>query len=66
MIAKEADYIAMCIVMGLLIEEAYTIDEGIGITCQTNHSVRNIEKYPRYQENIMKLNKDLKKFVEEQ
>jgi hypothetical protein len=60
---KEAKYIAECILNGLLIEENFYIHE-IGIANNQNHSVRNIEEYPRYKEDIRELNLALAKFIE--
>jgi hypothetical protein len=37
--------------------------EGVGITNNQNHSVRNVEKYPRYRDDVVILNKALKGFV---
>lgn len=52
-----SDYIARCIVSGLVIEGEYTQADGIGITCTQNHCVRNVEKHPRYRGDVSKLNK---------
>lgn len=60
---KEAKYIAECIINGLLIEGYFYIHE-VGIANNQNHSIRNIEKYPRYRDDIMELNLALKKFIE--
>lgn len=59
---KHSDYIAKCIVEGLEMENNFSELPGIGITCNQNHSVRNILKYPRYKEDVITLNKDLQAF----
>ncbi|NDV68287.1 Imm19 family immunity protein [Dysgonomonas sp. 25] len=64
MFAEHADYIAKCIVNGLIIEEPFYNESNIGIVCNTNHSVRNITKYPHYKEDVIELNEALKSFVE--
>ena len=60
---KEATYIAYCIVNGLRIEEAFFEQQGIGILNHQNHSVRNIGKYPAYENEVKMLNLSLKLFV---
>lgn len=58
---QSAEYISKCILNGLVIEELfYEVDE-VGTVNNQNHSVRNIRKYPRYRENVVELNKVLKK-----
>ncbi|HAF37288.1 MAG TPA: hypothetical protein DCG88_25530 [Sphingobacterium sp.] len=50
-----------CILNGLLIDEVFFELDEVGTVNNQNHSVRNIRKYPRYKENIIELNKILKK-----
>ena len=64
MFAEQADYIAKCIVNGLIIEEPFYNEPNVGIVCNANHSVRNITKYPRYKEDVIELNETLKSFIE--
>jgi hypothetical protein len=54
-----SEYIADCILNGLIMESPFQEITGIGITNSQNHSVRNITAYPRYQEDVVKLNKVL-------
>lgn len=61
---KDADYIAKCIVNGLLMEGIFFQQNPIGIVNNQNHSVRNIEKYPMYKEDVIQLNADLKKLTQ--
>jgi len=56
-------YVAKCIANGLVIEGVFEEVQDIGLTSHTNHSVRNIEKYPRYTEDVIALNKALKGFL---
>lgn len=60
----DATYIAYCIVNGLIIEQGFFIQNDFGIVNQQNHSVRNIEQYPSYQNNVKELNIALSKFME--
>jgi len=62
---KNAEYITKCILNGLTIDEQFFEQDEVGIVNHHNHSVRNIEKYPRYREDVIELNKILKKIVEE-
>jgi hypothetical protein len=62
---KNAEYIAKCILNGLLIEGQFSKQDEVGIVNNQNHSVRNIEKYPRYKEDVIELNRTLKKLVDE-
>jgi len=62
---ENAEYIAKCILNGLTIEEPFFEQAEVGIVNNQNHSVRNIEKYPRYREDVIELNKILKKIVKE-
>ena len=55
------EYIAQCILNGLIIEEPFFVQNEVGIVNNQNHSVRNTEKYPRYIEDVIELNKILKK-----
>lgn len=54
-----SEYIANCILNGLIMDSTFQETDGIGITNSENHSVRNIVKYPRYQEDVKELNKIL-------
>ena len=60
---KEAIYIAYCIVNGLVIDEPFFEQKDIGTVNHQNHSVRNIEKYPNYLDDVIALNVALSKFV---
>jgi len=60
----DATYIAYCIVNGLIIDQSFFIQNDFGIVNQQNHSVRNIEQYPSYQNNVKELNIALSKFME--
>ena len=64
MYAEQSDYIAKCIVNGLIVVEPFYTIQNIGIVSNTNHSVRNITKYPRYKDDVCELNKALKIFSE--
>lgn len=64
MFAEQSDYIAKCIVNGLMVDNPFYTIQNIGTVSNTNHSVRNITKYPRYKEDVLELNKALKAFVE--
>lgn len=61
---KNAEYIANCILNGLKIEGEFFEQNEVGIVNNQNHSVRNIEKYPSYAEDVTKLNGILKDLVE--
>ena len=61
--SKKSNYITRCIVSALVIEGAYAEIAAIGTTCTQPHSVRNIEKYPRYKDDVIKLNQILMKLV---
>ncbi|SFD55547.1 Imm19 family immunity protein [Flavobacterium phragmitis] len=54
---SHSEYIADCILNGLVIESGFLEIEGVGITNNQNHSVRNVEVYERYKESIIELNK---------
>ena len=56
---SHSEYIANCILNGLIMDSTFQETDGIGITNNENHSVRNIIKYPRYQEDVKELNKIL-------
>ncbi len=58
---QNAEYISKCILNGLLIDELFFEIDEVGTVNNQNHSVRNIRKYPRYRENVIELNKVLKK-----
>ena len=60
----KAGYIAECILTGLKTDGQFFKQEGVAIVNTENHSVRNIETYPRYTEDVMKLNDMLKKLVD--
>ncbi len=56
---KESNYIAECITKGLVMNGEFYNDENVGVVNNQNHSVRNIEKYPRYKDSVIRLNKIL-------
>lgn len=60
---NHAEYIAECILNGIIIEKPFFVQNGIGLVNHQNHSLRNIEKYPRYQDDVIKLNAILHKFL---
>lgn len=62
--SEHSDYIAKCIVNGLIIDKPFHSIENIGTVNEENHSVRNIIKYSRYKKDVIELNKALKAFVE--
>ena len=64
MYAEQSDYIAKCIVNGLIVDNAFYTIQNVGIVSDTNHSVRNITKYPRYKDDVSELNKALETLVE--
>jgi hypothetical protein len=66
MYAEQSDYIAKCIVNGLIVDKPFYTIQDVGIVSDTNHSVRNITKYPRYKDDVVELNKALETFVEKQ
>lgn len=53
---EHAEYIAECILAGLIIDKNFSTIDGVGIVNSQNHSVRNIEKYPRYIDEVKALN----------
>lgn len=53
---KHANYIAECILECLIINDDFATIDGVGIVNSQNHSVRNIEKYPRYTNDVTNLN----------
>ncbi|WP_324024604.1 Imm19 family immunity protein [Maribacter sp. BPC-D8] len=57
---NQSEYISECIANGLVMHGEFYTDEKIGIVNNQNHSVRNINKYPDYRENVLKLNNTLK------
>ncbi|KAF2509110.1 Imm19 family immunity protein [Flavobacterium foetidum] len=63
MFSKQSDYIAKFIVNGLIVDKPFYTNQDIGIVNDTNHSVRNITKYPRYKDDVIELNKALETFV---
>lgn len=54
-----SEYIADCILNGLVMQSSFKEIEEIGLTNNENHSVRNITDYPRYKEDVITLNKIL-------
>lgn len=61
---EKSEYIAECIVNGLVMDEEFYITE-VGVINNQNNSVRNINKYNRYRDNIIELNLGLNHFIEE-
>lgn len=57
-----SEYIADCILNGLIMKSPFVETAEIGITNNQNHSVRNIAAYPRYIEDVIELNKALSPF----
>lgn len=55
-----SEYIANCILNGLVMESSFQETAEMGITNNENHSVRNIIKYPRYQEDVTEINRILR------
>lgn len=60
---RDAPYLANCITNGLIVEDGYSNHKDIGTVNSQNHSVRNVEKYPRYTNEVKQLNIALNKFV---
>lgn len=56
---SHSEYLADCILNGLIMESPFQETAGIGLTNNQNHSVRNITDYPRYKEEVTELNKTL-------
>lgn len=56
---ERSDYIADCLLNGLIMQSPFQEIEEIGLTNNENHSVRNITDYPRYKEDVIALNKIL-------
>jgi hypothetical protein len=56
---SHSEYLSNCILNGLIMDAPFHEIAGIGITNNENHSVRNVIKYPRYQEEVRALNKIL-------
>jgi len=56
---SHSEYIANCILNGLIMESSFQETAEIGLTNNENHSVRNIKKHPRYEEDVKKLNRIL-------
>lgn len=54
-----SEYIANCILNGLIMESPFEEKPEIGLTNNQNHSIRNITDYPRYKEDVIALNKIL-------
>lgn len=61
--SEHAEYLARCIVNGLVIEGTFSDTPGIGITSETLHCVRNVAWYPENTESVLELNKALASFV---
>ena len=59
---SHSEYIANCILNGLIMDSSFQETDEIGITNNENHSVRNVIKYTRYQEDVKELNKILHSF----
>lgn len=55
-----SNYIADCLLNGLIMQSPFNEIEGVGLTNNENHSVRNVTGYPRYLEDVVELNKILK------
>ena len=67
MFSGHEQFIAKCIVNGLLISgEGFKETENVGITSDQDNCVRNIEKYQRYRDAVIELNRVLSSFVAEQ
>jgi len=58
-----SNYIADCLLNGLIMQSPFEEIEEIGLTNNENHSVRNVTAYPRYQEDVIELNKILKQYL---
>ncbi|MCX5467351.1 Imm19 family immunity protein [Acinetobacter nematophilus] len=50
------DYIASCLVNGLVLQQDFYLDESVGVCNHQNHSIRNIEQCTHAVEHIQKLN----------
>lgn len=59
---SHSEYIADCILNGLIMITPFQETPGIGLTNKQNHSVRNITDYPRYEDDVRELNKTLISF----
>ena len=55
-----SNYIADCLLNGLIMQSSFNEIEGVGLINNENHSVRNVTGYPRYLEDVVELNKILK------
>ncbi|MDR2736262.1 MAG: immunity protein 19 [Gracilibacteraceae bacterium] len=62
MFADHSDYIARCICNGLVIEGRFSVVEGVGLTNNQNHSLRNVTKYTYNRDHLVALNQALKDF----
>lgn len=58
----QSEYIADCILNGLIMESPFQETDEIGLINTQNHSVRNVTAYPRYREDVIELNKVLASF----
>lgn len=58
-----SNYIADCLLNGLIMQSSFGKIKGIGLANNENHSVRNLTTYPRYQEDVIELNKILKQYL---
>ena len=58
-----SNYIAYCLLNGLIMQSPFEEIEEIGLANNENHSVRNLTAYPRYQEDVIELNKILKQYL---
>jgi len=54
-----SEYITNCILNGLIMDSSFQETAEIGLTNNENHSVRNVIKYPRYEEDVKELNRIL-------
>jgi hypothetical protein len=63
--AEHSDYIAECICRGLVMDSVFARLSGVGLTNSENHSVRNVEKYPRYRENVTLINQAIDLFEQQ-
>lgn len=60
---NKAQYLADCILNGLKVSGPYFEQNEVGIVNSEDHSVRNINKYPRYTQDVVKLNSLLKQLI---
>ncbi|KFF03473.1 Imm19 family immunity protein [Flavobacterium reichenbachii] len=60
-----SEYIATCILNGLIMESSFNETPETGLTNIQNHSLRNVTTYPRYQEDVIELNKIMSSFMKQ-